>query len=437
MQHQMKSSFLYPVFRTFYTVLMTFAIPFFFLRLWWRGRKNTAYRQRWLERLGIFGHNPPPGGLWLHAVSVGESVAAVPFVRAFQKRYPALPIIFTTSTVTGSDRVRSIFGDSVFHVYFPYDHVWCFQKFIRSIRPKVLVLTETEIWPNCLHICREHEIPVMMMNARLSPRSAKGYGRFGFLMRELLKEIRLVAAQSELDGARFLALGLEPNRLQVAGNIKFDVCLKPETASASKQLREALGDRPIFIAASTHQDEENQVLKAFSLILKQFKDVLLILVPRHPARFEAVADLIQEQGFRFVKRSSKANVTPETQVFLGDTMGELELFYGISDIAFVGGSLVPIGGHNTLEPAVQGVPSIVGPQVHNFLDITKLLVDAGGLVQISDSTTLADAVIHWLSHSDERKSAGQKAKTVVEKNRGAVDRILECLRPFVESVKYP
>ncbi len=425
-------SFVQRLLRWLYTALFVLAIPVILLRLWYRGLKNPAYRDRWLERFGIFKFPLQPGGLWIHAVSVGESIAAIPMIREFQKRFPTLPITVTTTTITGSARIQSTFGTEIFHVYFPYDLPWCIARALNTIRPKLLILMETELWPNCLWKCQQLQIPVMVANARLSPRSMQGYGRLRLITQQMLDCVTLVAAQSERDGARFVELGLALKRLMITGNIKFDVPLKEGIEIEAEKLRDNWGkDRLVFVAASTHAGEEEQVLTAFREIQKQFKDALLILVPRHPERFSSVATLVQNQGYSVVLRSSQAPVTLETQVFLGDTMGELSLFYAASDVAFVGGSFVTVGGHNTLEPVAVGIPVIVGPHIHNFVEITQLLLEAKALVQVSDSHALAAAVLHWFKLPQERKKAGSSGKEVVEKNRGAVSKIVDLAQKLI------
>ncbi len=414
------------VVRGIYNIMVVLSVPAVLLRLWWKGRKNPGYRLRWRERFGFFKAPDRVRGIWVHSVSLGESIAAIPMIREFQKRFPNEPLVVTTTTPSGSEMIRKTFADSVFHVYFPYDIPWVIRRFLTKVRPKILVILETELWPNCFRICKRRNIPIVIVNARLSPQSMKGYQRFLGITGQMLNCVRYVIAQSEQDGERYLKLGLPPARLVVAGNIKFDTPLKKELISAGRQLKEEWGThRPTWVAASTHAFEEEQVLAAFQKILKTLKNALLILVPRHPERCSDVLALVKQQGYSVVTRSSGQRVTPEVQIFLGDTMGELPLFYAASDIAFVGGSLVPIGGHNTLEAAVLGIPVIVGPHVHNFVDITKLLLEAHALEQIKDSETLAGVVLHWFANPAERKAKGEQGKQVVEKNRGALKKVVD------------
>jgi 3-deoxy-D-manno-octulosonic-acid transferase len=419
-------------FRWLYSLIFTFSIPALLLRLWWKGRKNPGYRQGWAERFGFFKPPAQSGGLWVHAVSVGETMAAVPLIREFQKRFPALPITITSTTPTGYETAKNIFKDAVFQVYFPYDLSWCIKQFLKRIRPTSLVIMEKELWLNCFWICSQKKIPIFIANGALSLRSLKGYQRFYQITQQLLRCITVVFAKSEIDAKRFLALGLDPNHLIVAGNVKFDVALKEGVEISGKQYRKILGNRPVWIAASTHSGEEEPVLLAFKQILQQHPHALLILVPRHAERFSTVAALLAQQGYTVVKRSSGLPVASETQVLLGDTMGELAIFYAAADVAFVGGSLVPVGGHNALEPAALSIPVIMGTHVDNCVEITMQLADAGALIQVLDSNALAKAVLHWFANPADRQQAGTSAKKVVEKNRGIVKQIVDVIMPILK-----
>lgn len=419
-----------PIVRWLYTITFTLALPLIFLRLFWRSRQNPDYRQRLTERLGFFTAPKIQGGLWLHAVSVGESMAAVTIIKAFQKQFPHIPVTVTTTTPTGSKQISAQLGNSVFHIYFPYDIPWVIQAFLNRIRPTIVVIMETELWPNCLQILKKRKIPVLIANARLSPGSMKAYRWIKLFTRDMLSAV-VVAAQSKMDGERFLELGLPQASLNVIGNVKYDMLLPEGIEAKGKALREQWGyTRPVFIAASTHAGEEEQILTAFNALREKFKDLLLILVPRHRERFPLVADLIKAQGLSFVTRSSGEIPNKNTAVFLADTMGEMLLLYAASDIAFVGGSLVPIGGHNTLEPAMLGVASIVGPYVHNFFEITQKLKTANALIQIQDCETLAVAVDDWLKNSNKRVFAGNQGRQVVLENRGAVQKMMQLIAPY-------
>lgn len=419
------------IIRCLYGIMFTMSLPAVFLRLLWLARKNSDYRHRWLERIGIFSPPVKTGGLWLHAVSVGESIAAIPIIKQFQKRFPDVPITMTTTTPTGSKQVQTLLGNTIFHVYLPYDIPWAVKNFLKRCKPTLVINMETELWPNCLSICQQQKLPVILANARLSNRSMAGYKKLGSITTDMLCSLTTVAAQSDMDGARFVSLGLPPNRMTVMGNVKYDIALPADIEQKAQLLRNAWGfSRPAVIAASTHAGEEEAVLEAFSVVRKQYSDCLLILVPRHRERFEKVAEMVKAKGFSMVSRSSGELPLPETQIFLGDTMGELPLLYAASDIAFVGGSFVPVGGHNTLEPSSVSVPSIVGPHVNNFVEITQKLKEADALLQVDNSQALAGAILDWLQHPSKRIEAGTQGKKVVLQNRGAVNKLLDLVAPY-------
>ncbi|MGV2833434.1 lipid IV(A) 3-deoxy-D-manno-octulosonic acid transferase [Pseudomonas shirazensis] len=416
--------------RTLYTLLFHLGLPLVALRLFLRARKAPAYGQRVSERFAI---KLPPmrqGGIWVHAVSVGESIAAAPMVRALLKAYPELPITVTCMTPTGSERIRALFADEprIQHCYLPYDLPWAAARFLDHVRPRLGVIMETELWPNHIHQCAKRGIPVALANARLSARSARGYGRFAKLTRPMLAEMSLIAAQTETEAERFRSLGARPECVQVTGSIKFDLKLDEQLLPRARQLREQwqANQRPVWIAASTHEGEDAQVLEAHRRLLQMHADALLILVPRHPERFNAVHALCAEQ-FATVRRSSAELVTDATQVLLGDTMGELLFLYALADIAFVGGSLMPTGGHNPLEPAALALPVISGPHVFNFLDISAMLKDAGALQSVDDSQALAAAVQRLVELPQDAKRMGEAGRAVMQANQGALQHLLDGL----------
>ncbi len=421
-----------------YTGLLYLLLPLVLLRLLWRSLRAPAYRERLGERFGFFEGAPLPGGIWIHAVSVGEVQAIEPLVRHLQKRHPELAITLTTSTPTGSERARVLFGRDLFHVYFPYDLPWCLKRFLRRVQPCMLVMVETEIWPNLLQLCEEQGIVTLLANGRLSERSARGYARLGGFSRRVFGLIRAVAAQSPADGGRFVQLGVPPERVQVTGSIKFDMRIPASVQEQAQVVKRLLGeDRPVWIAASTHEGEEEQVLAAHARILEKIPSALLLLVPRHPERFDRVASLIQRQGYRFVRRSTLAPCEPDTQVFLVDTMGELPLFLGVADVAFIGGSLVATGGHNMLEAAAQGVPVVFGPHVFNFTAIASLLRKKEAAVQVRDSNELAEVVSAWLGDASERSRIGENGRRAVEENRGALERLVEMVEELLRQPLIP
>jgi 3-deoxy-D-manno-octulosonic-acid transferase len=415
--------------RRLYTLLLYLALPLVLLRLLWRSIKAPAYRERWRERFGLF--DPPPGwgGIWIHAVSVGEVQAVQPLVRRLLEARPGLPVTVTTTTPTGSARVVEQFGDAVFHVYFPYDLPLALTAFIRRVRPQVLLMVETEIWPNLLRQCRFHGIHAILANARLSERSARRYARLGRFARETFSGIDCVAAQGEADAARFLALGVPRQRVFVTGSIKFDMRIPASVEEQVEVLRREWGGRPVWIAGSTHEGEDEQVLAAHRDVLARFPRALLILVPRHPERFDRVAALCRREGLALARRSCGEPGSPETRVYLGDTMGELPVMLGSADVAFIGGSLVPTGGHNMLEAAAQGVPVCFGPYLFNFSAISELLLEAGAARRVADAGQLAEVVAEWFGDASARSEAGERGRRVVARNRGALERLLELVPP--------
>ena len=415
--------------RTLYTVLFHLGLPFIALRLWLRSRKAPAYAQRIGERFAL---GLPPmqrGGIWVHAVSVGESIAAAPMVRALLAQYPQLPITITSMTPTGSERIRSMFAGEprIQHCYLPYDFPWAAARFLKHIQPKIGVIMETELWPNHIHQCAKSGIPTVLANARLSERSARGYGRFAKLTRPMLGEVSLFAVQTQAEAQRFLDLGARPECVAVTGSIKFDLTIDPALLERATQLRtqwQAL-DRPVWIAASTHDGEDEIVLAAHRQVLAAHPDALLILVPRHLERFDSVFEMSRQQGFSTVRRSTGLPVTAADSVLIGDTMGELLFLYALADIAFVGGSLVPTGGHNLLEPAALAKPLLSGTHLFNFLEIAALLRTAGALEEVSDAAGLATTVQRLIEHPVLARTMADAGLSVMKANQGALQRLLE------------
>lgn len=410
--------------RLLYTLLFHALLPLVLMRVALRALRAPGYGRRLGERFGRFRGAPPPGGIWLHAVSVGEVQAALPLVRALRRQYPELALTVTTMTPTGSARVRELFADDVFHVYAPWDLPWAVAAFLRRTRPRLVIVMETELWPNVIHACRHRGLPVLLANARLSRRSARGYARIGALSRPMLGALSAVAAQAREDARRLLALGVPAERLQVTGSIKFDVQVDAALRQRAARLRADLGARPVWIAASTHEGEEDILLNAQRRLQQDAPDALLILVPRHPERFERVAALVAAAGFVCSRRSVAGPVTARTEVLLGDTMGELLLLFGAADMAFVGGSLVPRGGHNPLEPAAWGLPVLAGPSDFNFREINRLLREAGALRICEGAVAIADSLAGGFREPQSRLEAGAAAQRVVAANRGALQRLV-------------
>lgn len=424
-----------PMNRTLYTFLFHLGLPLVALRLWLRARKAPAYRQRIGER---FAMSLPPmqrSGIWVHAVSVGESIAAAPMIRALLAQYPELPITVTCMTPTGSERIKAMFANEprIQHCYLPYDLPWAAGRFLDHVQPRLGIIMETELWPNHIHQCSKRGIPVVLANARLSERSARGYGRFAKLTRPMLAEMDWFAVQTEAEAQRFRDLGARPECVTVTGSIKFDLSIDPALLERAAGLREEWQavQRPVWIAASTHAGEDESVLAAHRTLLLSHPDALLILVPRHPERFDSVHGLCQQQGFTTIRRSGAQAVTPDVSVLLGDTMGELLFLYALADTAFVGGSLVPNGGHNLLEPAALAKPVLSGPHLFNFLEIAALLRSAGALMEVSDSAALAGAVQRLFDQPGLAQTMAEAGLGVMKANQGALQRLLDGVGRFV------
>jgi 3-deoxy-D-manno-octulosonic-acid transferase len=414
--------------RLFYSALFYIFTPVILARLYWRGRKQPGYSERWSERLALYDADPEPGVIWFHAVSVGEAEAAFPLIRAIKHRFPERTILVTATTPTGSARIKGVLGDTARHVYLPYDLPGCVNRFIRHYRPTLAVVLETEIWPNLYHACGKCGIPLAIVNARLSERSARGYLKLRSLTRESLSHVRLVAAQTAEDAKRYIAIGADPKSVVVTGNIKFDLELPATAEERAQAMRRALfGHRPVFIAGSTHPGEESMVLAAFASLRRQLPEVLLILAPRHPHRVAEIVAECRKFGFSTRLRSDRNAGDEPVDVFLLDTLGELRSFYAASDAAFVGGSLVPVGGHNVLEPAAVGLPVIFGPHLFNFAEIGSKLKESGGGIEVKNVEELAHWAGRLLSDKSLRSEIGGNGKRFVCENQGVVRKIAELL----------
>ena len=421
--------------RTLYTLLFHLGLPLVAIRLWLRARKAPAYARRIGERFAMNLPAMQPGGIWVHAVSVGESIAAAPMIRELLKRYPQLPITVTCMTPTGSERIQALFANEprIQHCYLPYDLPWAAARFLERVKPKLGVIMETELWPNHIHQCAKRGIPVALANARLSERSARGYARFAGLTRPMLEEMSLIAVQTEAEAERFRLLGARPECVEVTGSIKFDLSIDPQLLIKARELREQwqAQERPVWIAASTHEGEDEIVLAAHRQLLASYPNALLILVPRHPERFNSVFELCRREGFATVRRSSGESVEAQTQVLLGDTMGELLFLYALADSAFVGGSLVPNGGHNLLEPAALAKPVLSGPHLFNFLEIAAKLRDAAALEEVDDAQGLAVAVQRLFELPQDAQRMAQAGLKVMQLNQGALQRLLDGLARLI------
>jgi len=409
-------------------------VPFILLRLLIRAQKTPAYRHRWRERFALYSIPKQPKVIWFHAVSVGEAEAVFPLVEYVLERYPSIPVLVTTTTPTGSARVKTTLLDKVLHVYLPYDLPGCVDRFLSQFTPVLAVIMETEIWPNIYQKCAINSIPLAIINARLSERSTRGYHKLQSLAAETLANVSLIAAQTQIDAERFAALGADPDRITTLGNIKFDYQVPLGLIEQGKEIRRKVYRRKqVWIAASTHEGEEEQVLDAFSKVRSIDPDTVLVLVPRHPERFKGVASLCGRRGFKIKLRSKKQVCEQTTDIYLVDTLGELKLFYATADVAFVGGSLVSTGGHNILEPAAIGLPVIFGSHMFNFKNIEGLFLEADAAIQVDGSEALAEKVLKCLQNSLYRRDLADRARLIVERNRGALQRISEQLDRLINA----
>ena len=427
--------------RHLYTLALYCASPLFLLHLLARGFGNPAYWRRWRERFGLVARSQSEAPLiWLHAVSVGETRAAQPLVRRLCEHYPDHRMLITTTTPTGSEQVNMLFtnsdvGDRIDHCYMPYDLPGAISRFLRRKKPAAVIIMETEIWPNLFHQCRRGHIPLSMVNVRISAGSYQGYRRFPKLVAATLNQASLMLVQTKDDRDRLLFLGAAEDRVEVTGSIKYDLHLPQQIQQQAQTLRQQWGTaRPILLAASTHEGEETQLLAAYKILLAKHKDLLLVLVPRHPERFDAVAKLASAEKFSVMRRTQQKDKTvpADTQVLIGDTMGELQTFFGACDVAFVAGSLVDIGGHNILEASALGIPTVVGPHVSNFKDIIKDAVSCGACIQVEDQQSLVHNIELLLTDKVKYQQMAEASLALIKNNRGALDKTLDQLGPLLE-----
>jgi len=411
--------------RHVYTFLLHVLIPFALVRLAWRGRRQPGYLRHVAERFGRYTVPIERPVIWLHTVSVGETRAAEPLVHALRTRWPDHQVLLTHMTPTGRETGERTFGDTVSRCYLPYDLPWAVAHFLSHFQPRLGLLLETEIWPNLIHACRVRSIPLYLVNARLSERSARRYARFGGFTRATLRELAGVAAQTEADAQRLLALGAP--QPAVCGNVKFDRSPRAEDLQLGQRFRAWFGARPVFLAASTRDNEEEKVLAAVDLAAHP--GLLTVIVPRHPQRFDAVARLLAQRGVAYQRRSEERPVDATTSVFLGDSLGELYAFYASCDVAFIGGSLEPLGGQNLLEACAVGKPVLVGPHTFNFAEATRLAVEAGAAMQLRDERELGRVLGELLANPDRRSRMGEAGQALMRQHQGAAERIVAMLTP--------
>ena len=439
--------------RFLYTSLYYLLTPLLFLRLLLKHRKSADYKTlrqplRLAERLGIitqpvFASARQP--VWIHTVSVGEFLATRPLMTKLLDDYPDYPLVITCTTTTGSAQIlktfaREIAQQRIFHCYLPYDLPGSVRRFLNRINPSLGLIMETEIWPNLLLECERRKLPVWLLNARMSARSAKGYARFGRLSRNTLQKFTGIAAQDVLDAGRLKELGAEEKSLHITGSIKFDIKVQPEDRAAGQALRRQLHwqSRRVLIAASTHKGEDEQILTVFQNLRVKYPELVLLVVPRHPERFQSVYQMLRENamGLTIIKRTEIAgacarepSISPD--ILLGDSMGEMMRYFACSDLVFMGGTLVPVGGHNILEPAALALPVVYGPHIFNFYAINELFLQYQAARQVQDTAELEQVLDSLLSAKEERRRMAEKARQLIEQNAGALDKIMALIRPYM------
>jgi len=413
--------------RLVYNALLHLALPFLPLRLWWRGRREPGYRAHVGERFGAYAQRADGPVIWVHAVSVGETRAAQPLVEALVGRFPDHALLLTTMTATGRATAESLYGDRAMIAFLPYDYPWAVQRFLAHFRPRLGIIMETEIWPNLVRGARQRGVPMVLANARMSLKSARGYKRVATLAREALADIAAIGAQSEADAQRLRELGA--HSVEVTGNLKFDITPSPEMGERARALRRLWGERPVFLAASTREGEEELLLDAFSH--KAIGGLLTVIVPRHPQRFDEVAALLGRRGLAFVRRSADAPVPPDCSFALGDTMGEMFAYYGAADVAWVGGSLLPYGAQNLIEACAMGTPVIIGPSTYNFAQATALAIEAGAAVQAVDADSVIAQVARLVADSAARRRMGEAGSAFTVAHQGATARTMRIVERVV------
>jgi len=422
--------------RLFYTLLLYLAVPWALLRLLWRARRNPDYARRWAERFG-YGRDAGAGPVaWVHAVSVGEVRASAPLVRAVRARYPELRWIVTTMTPTGSQQVAQLFGDTVMHCYVPWDLPGAVARFLARTRPILAIVMETEYWPNLFAACARRDVPIMVANVRMSERSMHRYLRVAGLTRETLGAVACFCVQSGADAQRMGRLGAPAQRVHVTGSMKFELDVPGSVReSAAVQRRDWGASRPVWIAASVHPGEEPLLIEVLHGLRKGTPELLVVVAPRHPERFAPFAAACERAGIRIALRSATRGqaLDEDVSVYVADTMGELMLLYGASDVAFVGGSLVPHGGQNILEPAAMGIPVLFGPHMFNFAEIAQLALERNAAWQVGSSAELEHGVRRLLGDANLRDRMGQAGARMVQENRGALSNTLTLVDGLLES----
>lgn len=409
--------------RRIYTLFLYLAIPLILVRLYWKGRGLAAYRKRIHERFMLISQ-PEKVDIWLHAVSLGEVIAATPLINELLARQ--FRVLITTMTPTGSQRVLEQFANRVQHQYLPYDLPFILRLFFKKYTPRIGVIMETELWPNLINQAQKAQVPVLIVNARISDRAFKRYQRFKFFFKPLLAKLSGILAQSKLDAERFMMLGAQALHVAAIGNLKFDLQTTVDESDIYQKIKYSIGvNRPVFIAASTHDNEEEQLLGRYNQLKSAIPHILLLIAPRHPERFQSVYRLSQQLGLNTALRSKSQDINHNTEVLILDSLGELRHFYKISDYAFVGGSLVPVGGHNLLEPIAAGVPVFCGPYIQNIRSICEELLKERAICIASNADNVISAMINLFHNETMRSQQIAKASEFLKLNQGCLKRYLQ------------
>ena len=419
--------------RILYTTLFYLLLPFILFRLYWRGFKAPEYRKRWKERLAFYPPKYPVDVIWIHAVSVGEAEAVFPLLKQLQADFPSDKFLITCTTPTGSARIHAVLGDDVSHVYLPYDLPIVVHRFLAVFKPKIAIIMEKEIWPNLYAQCAKNNIPLMIINARLSANSAKGYKKIPALIKPALANVSWLVTQTEEDKARFIEIGAKAECIETSGNMKFDLVIDAHIIQQAQEIKKnSFANRFVWLIASTHENEEDIFLEIYPQLKQQIPELLLLIVPRHPERFNAVKQLVEKMQLTVCMRSTGLQCLAETDVYIADTMGELKLLYGVADVCFVGGSMVPVGGHNILEPAAMGVPILFGPYMVNFKEISNNVLALDAAIQCTSKDQIITTFVQLYNDPDYRKNVAFKAKDFVIQNQGATKKTAKIIQRILD-----
>ncbi|BBN80770.1 3-deoxy-D-manno-octulosonic acid transferase [Pseudoalteromonas sp. A25] len=417
--------------RLFYSLLLALLSPVIFIYLYGvRGKKNAGYRQHFLERFGFCNTHLPKQAVLFHCASVGEVLAATPLIKAFRKKYPDEAVIVSCNTPTGRKQIQQSLGDDIALCYLPIDFYFASKRFIKRLKPKLLLVLETELWPNLFSHAKNNDCHVQIINARLSEKSFQGYKKVAALSKTIMANIDVLASHNKQDAQRFIALGLAQSKVTVTGSIKFDIQLSLEERASAAKLKAQFKGRPVWVAGSTHPTEHEQVLSAHQQVLRAHANALLIIAPRHPEQFSRVDELLADSPLTHCCRSTSFD--DNCQVLLADTLGELKMLFGSGDVAYIGGSLIERGGHNPLEAAAYSVPILTGAHTYNFAHVYPELISQGGAQVVKNSTELSESVIELFNDAHKRELQGQQALDCLARNQGAIDKTLALISQHLQ-----